>query len=110
MQAIKIVVDGAKARNESILTYTEDSDEDSDVEEPDDEWKIWLLLKFGEDIVSVEHLDAIPAAVLWTLRAFVDKIDKIGKVDEDEDIPVRLTPVGCVRVGHTSANSALNDN
>ncbi len=100
MQAIKIVVDDAKARK-SILEH---SDENSDVEfmtgEPDDEWKIWLPLKFGEDIVSMEHLDAIPTAVLWTLRAFVGKIDK---VDEDEDMPVREMPADCVRVGNASA-------
>lgn len=111
MQAIKIVVDDAESskRIHEATKNLEDSDEDSDgefiSEEPDDEWEIWLLLKFGEDIVSMEHLDAIPAAVLWTLRAFVDKIDQIDKIDEDEDMPVREMPVGCVRVGHTSADT-----
>jgi histone H3/H4 len=112
MQAIKIVVDDAESskRIHEAIKNLEDSDEDSDgefvSEEPDDEWEIWLLLKFGEDTVSMEHLDAVPAAVLWTLRAFVDKIDQIDKIDEDEDMPVREMPVGCVQVGLcTSADS-----
>ena len=81
LQVIKIVEEDAKARSEAFL----EADDELMIEEPGDEWTSWLLLKFGEDNVSMEHLDAIPAAVLWMLRAFVEHIDK---VDEDDDMPV----------------------
>jgi histone H2A len=67
----------------------------------DNEWEIWRTLEFGEVVDSMEYLDAIHPSVLWMLRSFVDKIDK---VDEIEEMPVREMPVGWVQVGQTNAD------